>query len=241
MRQIRLTMGTVALAAVVLALPASADMGPGNGPPSGRGNKNPTCVVGCVQTAKACRQAARVQLRLCTTSNCSDELATVRQACEADESSPACQSALQALQACVHSCVNPFTSTQSACRSDAQQCGSQCPNRQPPPEPGSKDPACVGTCATALGTCLGTVRDAAQSCRSDCGPKIDAAQAACVGARRSQACQDARQAVYECLAPCDDGLRTATNTCLSTAGSCVNACPPANPGPTPTASPSTGG
>lgn len=235
-----LMVSAAAIVVLSFSVSASADRGPGDNPGNGRGKKNPSCVAGCVQTNKACRRAAWVQLRLCSASTCGDQIAAVRQDCEDNESSDACEAAVQELKTCMEPCLDAFSTATQACRTDARECVPQCPNRQPQPQPGAKDPACVAACGADLTTCLTGARTGAGTCRDGCSGLVDLAQQTCAENRRSQACQDARQAVFTCLSPCEDTLRQAIGNCISDANTCVGACPTPSATPVPSPSPSPG-
>jgi hypothetical protein len=109
----------------------------------------------------------------------------------------------------------------------------------PSPNPDSKDPVCARDCASVLRECLATARDDSQTCRSDnCAQLLAAVEAACHGDGESDACRAAREAAFDCLRDCRDGLQDDTRTCVRAHETCVRACPTPGPEePTPTATP----
>lgn len=227
----------VAGTGIALAMPAGArgfHGRPSYGPHGHRGgilgyhpagaNKDNACRRMCRQSIRTCHAAARTDARLCSTATCSDQFQAVREACGADRGSDACHSARAALHQCLQPCAEDLRSALGMCRSDGKDCVASCPDRVPP-RPGQKDPGCVAACRETLQDCQMPPRDGARTCRDGCTGLVDDARQACSEDRASGACQDARQAAYDCLQPCTQTLREAVEACLRDARSCVGNCP----------------
>ncbi len=213
---------TLAFSIVMIAVPALAQ-------PT-RPGRDRDCVRGCREAHRTCTQTALAAARMCADEGCSDELDAVRAACAADATSAECQAAREALRACVAPCREELHAALRECRAIGRECVAECPIQEPPPPPGSKDPACVAGCRTGLAECSNTEHGELRACVDSCQDLVAAARLACAGGR-SEACAAARKAADDCLGPCNQSFREGTALCLSSADSCVRACPP-NPAAT---------
>lgn len=190
------------------------------------------CTVECRRQHHACVDAARAAGRLCIAETCSAEQEAVDAACEADPASQECAQARRDLRGCMQPCLEEYRSDLRECRAGARQCLDDCPTVTPPPPPSAKDPTCIGDCRGKLSNCLLRVRNASSDCQSACREKVAAMREACA-AGRVAACNAARGALQECLAPCNQLMREGTATCTKSSHECVRQCPdrPVRPAP----------
>jgi hypothetical protein len=92
----------------------------------------------------------------------------------------------------------------------------------------AKDPQCLKECRDGFKGCVGDARDTAAPCFEGCQPLIAAARAACVEDLTSAECQEARDAVHDCVQPCREELQPALRVCAEAGSGCVEECPMIN-------------
>lgn len=182
------------------------------------------CTMECRRAHHACVDAARAAGRLCIAETCSAEQEAVEAACEANPASQECADARRALRACMQPCLEEYRADLSQCRAAAKDCMGGCPQVMPPPPPSVKDATCIGDCRAQLSNCLLRVRNASNDCQMACREKVAAMREACA-AGRTAACAAAREALQECLTPCNQLMREGTATCTKQSNQCVAQCP----------------
>jgi hypothetical protein len=114
------------------------------------------------------------------------------------------------------------------------------PGARPTPPP-PRDRECTHGCRETYRQCVGTGREAFGICaEATCSEQRAAVTAACGDGsgehgrmQASEACQQARAAARECLAPCFTEFRATLDTCRADGKTCGEACPVATPRPTP--------
>ena len=123
--------------ALIAAAPAFAHggRGPGPGRPSGVRSLHSRGVLGqlifpcqaaCADTAQSCVDSADSTATSCISSACPDEVSAAQTACQADRSSDACETAVEALRGCADDCLDTRATAVAACRDALTDCHAAC-------------------------------------------------------------------------------------------------------------------
>jgi len=101
------------------------------------------------------------------------------------------------------------------------------PNRpQPLRVAGSaRDPQCLKDCGDELKLCMSEGRDDSAACFDECQPLRDAAREACSADSESAECEEAREALHDCIQPCREALAPVLKACAEEGLVCVDECP----------------
>ena len=84
---------------------------------------------------------------------------------------------------------------------------------------------CRAACLDAGRSCVDSADATAVTCAEGaCAAAIDTARTACANDPATDACQDGRGALRECVEPCLTARRTAAGTCRTTVDECLDAC-----------------
>jgi hypothetical protein len=93
------------------------------------------------------------------------------------------------------------------------------------PPQSAPDRECRRTCEQSNQLCLVSVQTNASACaNATCATGRQDVYDACGADHRSDACRTARSELHQCLQPCRDAARTATDTCRSNKQTCLGAC-----------------